>query len=220
MDNAISDERIRNKIMNRLSVDDRVDVTRIRLEVTGGKIKLSGVVNSLAEAEAARSHVRSVAGLHEVDDHLTVLNSHPVVTDEQIKLRVSNILLWSAELDLRGVDVQVEDGVLTLEGSVDAFWKRIRAQELASFIAGVRRIANSLVVVPTKDTTDQSIAGDVQAALQRSMAVDVNNINLKVENGLITLSGIVPTWSMYIAMEDTARFTAGVTGVRNLLIVE
>lgn len=220
MENAIGDERVRSKIMNRLVVDEKLDANRIRVDVHGGKVSLSGVVNSPAVAEAVRAHARSVAGLYSVEDHLTVLNSNQVVTDEQLKWRVSNILLWSAEVDLRGIDVQVEDGILLLEGVVDAFWKRIRVQELASFIAGVRKIVNNLVVVPTRDTTDRSIAEDILAAVQRSMAIDVNNITLKVENGTVTLSGIVPTWSLFIAMEDTARFTGGVTGVRNLLIVE
>jgi osmotically-inducible protein OsmY len=48
---------------------------------------------------------------------------------------------------------------------------------------------------------------------------NARDINIKVENQIVTLSGKVPGWKAYHAAHDTALYTRGVVQVLNNLVV-
>ena len=115
---------------------------------------------------------------------------------------------------------EVKAGRVTLSGRVDAYWRKKRAEELVSAIIGVLAVDNALAVVPTESRVDKSMADDITAAFERNRAIDINTVDVKVEDGIVTLSGKVPTWNAMLTAEDIARYTAGVVDVINDLSVE
>jgi osmotically-inducible protein OsmY len=48
----------------------------------------------------------------------------------------------------------------------------------------------------------------------------LENVQIRVKDGIVTITGSVPTWSTSFDIEDTARYTAGVVGVKNHLAVD
>lgn len=78
------------------------------------------------------------------------------------------------------------------------------------FLNGVTRVVNELAVIATKDIHDREIAADIEAALERSSGVNVNDINVKVEKGVVTLDGTVPSWMCRKIAHDIAIHTEGV----------
>ncbi|MHB9155532.1 MAG: BON domain-containing protein, partial [Endomicrobiales bacterium] len=102
----------------------------------------------------------------------------------------------------------------------DTFWKKIKAVSLAAEVDGVLDIRDKLSVVPGKNPADEAVAEEVVAALERNTGVDVDKINVSVENGVVTLSGTVTDYPARRAAEETARCTAGVTGINNNLVIE
>lgn len=50
--------------------------------------------------------------------------------------------------------------------------------------------------------------------------IDSRQIKVSVVDGVVTLSGEVSTWSTSFDIEDTARYTSGVVGFKNNLLVE
>lgn len=217
---VVEDERIRNEIFHALGLDSRLAEAKVDVSVSRGTVTLTGTVSSLVARDALLQIARDVRGVKAIGHQLGIMCPGPVIADDLLVSRIRSILSWSGELNAGGIEISVQKGAVLLEGYVDAYWKRTRAGELAGQIAGVTRIDNNLVVVSSRSSTDQSIAEDIMAALQRSMGIDLNRINLKVKDGYVVLTGEVPTYTMYLAVEDTARFTAGVTGVKNMLAVE
>lgn len=63
------------------------------------------------------------------------------------------------------------------------------------------------------------IARNIEAALERNFNVNVDNVTLKVSNGVVTLSGTVANWSAWQATYNTAAYTSGVINVIDQLTI-
>jgi osmotically-inducible protein OsmY len=74
-------------------------------------------------------------------------------------------------------------------------------------------------VVPTHSVLDETISENVLAALRRNVGIDETLINVKVENGIVTLSGSVRSWVARNAAFDAALFTDGVVDVVDNLVI-
>ncbi len=114
----------------------------------------------------------------------------------------------------------MKKGEVVLEGHVDAYWKVFRAQQIASDVMGVVDIENMLTVVPTETVTDQVIATSIMNAIDRSYAVNVEDVDVKVKDGIVTLSGKLPTRASCEAALECAYNTQGVRDVKDRLHIE
>jgi len=104
---------------------------------------------------------------------------------------------------------------------VPSFWKKLKAGRLVSQVTGVLHVDNRLSVVPSRQETDEALAGEVRAAIQRSPDVlDKEDIEVRVENGTVVLSGTVPTGISRNAAYEAAVYTSGAVDVRNEITVE
>ena len=120
------------------------------------------------------------------------------------------------------IGVEVDNGVVTLTGSVTSYAKLLAAADVASGIAGVKGVANELVVrVPGLGIpSDTDIAGAVATALRVDPDVNEDSIEVVVRDGVVTLKGSVGYWYQRNAAEDGARRIAGVVSVKNAIRVE
>jgi len=71
--------------------------------------------------------------------------------------------------------------------------------------------------VPSKKITDEAIAEAVVAALDRDEQIEVEDVTVAVNNGIVTLTGEVPTWTAKNSAELDVSFTAGVIDVNDEL---
>lgn len=65
-------------------------------------------------------------------------------SDEQIKDRACEALWRSQEVDARGIDVSVEEGIVTLKGHVDSRGAKKISQRCVENIPGVEDVLNHL----------------------------------------------------------------------------
>lgn len=84
---------------------------------------------------------------------------------------------------------------------------------------GVIVIENHLAVVPTEDIIDQQIAEDIMRTIDAKANVEADDINVTVKDGVVTLTGTVPSWTARRSAFDAALYTTGVVGVENRLTV-
>jgi len=66
--------------------------------------------------------------------------------DADLAVEIRDILASDPELDAREIEVQVEDGTVTLRGIVDGSEAGLLAEELVESVAGVREVRNALRV--------------------------------------------------------------------------
>jgi osmotically-inducible protein OsmY len=214
-------EEIKKNVVDQLYWDVRVDASDVEVSVDDGTVTLTGKVPSYSASQAATTTVWSVDGVTAVENNLNIEAPSAVdlPSDSDIQSNIESMLLWNSEIDSTIVDVRVENGIVTLEGTIDAYWKKVRAEELSD-VTGVLSVVNKLGVVPTEDVVDEDIAQDVTDALERSISVNVDDITVKVKDSKVTLTGVVPSWTAFRAAEDSAFYTLGVTEVDNRLTIQ
>lgn len=218
---AFTDEEIKRVVIDQLAWDYRIGMSAIEVYVHNGEVTLEGTVPSYAARQAAQADVLQVPGVVSVKDRLVIKfpSNISVPSDSEIQIRLLNRLLWNPNIESSGIDVTVDRGTVILRGTTDAYWKKMRAEEIAYDIQGVVHVSNELVVVPTHTYADKAIAQDIMAALQRNFELDHHRIDINVDNGRVTLSGTVYDLREVHKAYRIARFTRGVRDVVNLLKV-
>jgi osmotically-inducible protein OsmY len=217
----MTEERIKKDVVDQLYWDNRIDASQIMVSVKEGKVTLEGVVPTFMSRQIAEMDAFTVLGVISVENNLDVRHPEDVSlpTDQEVEANIRSLLHWSPDVEATEIEVSVASGHVTLEGSVDAYWKKVRAEELASTMAGISGITNRLSVVPSKSLTDKWIAEDIQSALERDASIDDENVEVKVENGNVTLSGQIYTSWAYRSLHEIVARTAGVVAVRNDLVL-
>ncbi len=216
-----ADELIKKNVTDELVRDTRVDASKVHIEVDKGTVLLKGEVPSYLAKAAAAEDALSVLGVIDIKNHLLV-RYPPTVTvppDTEIESAIRTKLAANPDIDLLDLNVTVTAGEVTLRGTVDAFWKKGYAEMLVETEPGVTFINNHLAVVPSDDVVDQDIANDIVYSLETRAAVDAENVDVSVVNGIVTLTGEVFDWSARRSAEDAAVHTAGVVRVDNNLAV-
>ncbi|MFP4417192.1 MAG: BON domain-containing protein [Chitinispirillaceae bacterium] len=214
----ITAEQIRKDVVDQLYWDGRLEAAEVQVDVHDGEVILQGYVPSYAAHEAAEADALAVPGVLRVKNRTTI--GRPPAgkeeegpSDGQIAQSVNAVLSWNRSLSGSAIVARADDGVVTLEGSVDAYWKKQRAQEVAYEIIGVLSVMNEIAVVPSGDHTDQAIAENIRLAMERSSDVFPDLLTITVEDGDVQIKGEVPDWSGYYSVRHIAQYTAGVTNV-------
>ena len=143
-------------------------------------------------------------------------------TDSELQQDVMTELKWEPTIKAAEIGVGVRDGVVTLSGYVDSFYKKWAAERAAERVFGVKAVAEEIQVrlSGSLKRSDEDIARAVSDALEWNASVPHDCIKVQVENGLVTLSGKVDWWYQKDAAEDAVRKLVGVVLVSNYIIIK
>lgn len=142
-------------------------------------------------------------------------------TDLELRRDVEAELAWDPAVTAEGVGVAVTDGVVTLSGQLATFAEKDAVEHAVRRVAGVRGLALDLQVTlgQNHQRTDSEIALAASHALRWNSLVPDERIQLRVENGWVTLSGEVD-WAHQVAnAEQSVRSLVGVRGLYNRIVV-
>lgn len=214
------EEDVKQDVVDQLAWDDRVNAAAVDVEVCESTVVLRGIVPSYWSKTAAIEDTELVPGVDRVDDQLAVRWS-PVYSpsDSDLRDNVDRALRWNPNIDMSRITIDVFDGTVSLEGTVDSLWKKLHAERAASDVAGVTRVENRLAVVPTATYADDAIARDIVAALKRNSMIDAERVEVQVADGVVTFSGSVPNPAARRFAREIARRTSGVVDIRDNLSV-
>jgi len=142
-------------------------------------------------------------------------------TDAQIHHDVLEELRWDPRVDETEVGVEVDDGVVTLTGTVTSWAKRAAAQDAARRVTGVLDVANDITVkIPGGlARSDTEIAQAIRHALQWDVFVPDDRITSTVTDGWVTLEGTVEQLAQRDDAERAVRNLVGVKAVVNRITV-
>lgn len=141
--------------------------------------------------------------------------------DLQLQQRVIDELEFEPQVDAAHIGVSVRDGVVTLSGHVSSFVEKFAAERTVRRVKGVRAVAQELEVrLPSEaKTADDEIAARAARILNWDVAVPHGRISIKVEHGIVTLSGEVDWHFQRAEAEYDVRKLSGVKAVINDIIV-
>ena len=213
------DLELQHAVAEELEWAPHIDASHVTLTVRDGIVRLTGFVSSLAEKKAAERtvwHIRGVRGIvQEIEVRIPEAQRH---TDDEIAHRVLSVLRWDARIPTDRIQIEVEDGVVKLIGSVDWRFERTEAEERVHSLAGVKEVDNQLMVHRSDAPTD--VKARVERAFQRHAHLHAADIVIQVKGRKLTLSGHVPSVNDLYTAENAAWSAAGVDEVDNRLLVQ
>lgn len=238
------DAEIVRAIEDAAVLDPRVETDGLDVKVTGGVATLTGDVPSVQAKMAAESLARNTVGVSSVKNELAVVPQKPV-GDAAITDALRTALLYDPFTQSYQIGVKVNDGTVTLTGTVDNAFERAQATHVAAGINGVKRVDNRLDVeepdvsyvysfylepyAPLVDTwyyvpvrparPDAEVMREIQEELTWSPFVDGDEVNVNVVSGKATLTGTVDSHAEREAATENA-FEGGALVVDNRLEVK
>jgi osmotically-inducible protein OsmY len=213
---ASRDEIIARLVFDELFWDSRVDASKVQIEVSDGVVVLTGHTPTYADRYAAQADAELIEGVVEVKNRIEV--AHPkIVPDVELAQNVTDVLVWTPDVDASDIEVTAHEGAVTLKGCVRLYWEKLRAHLLAARVDGVIHVVDELAVTPTESVTDHEIAEALMQALARRLHEDVHTVQATVKDGAATLRGAVANSALVRAVQDVAEHTTGVVAVHNEL---
>ncbi len=206
-DGRPSDTEITAAVDGEFIYDSVVPFNEIDVMTAAGIVTLSGECKTLLAKERAEAIAESTRGVRSVVNLVTV---KPVVRDnEEIRRDVKEGLLNDAATESYEVQVEVDNGTVTLAGTVDSWQEKELVSSVTKGIKGVAGVQNNLLVAYETERLDTEIQRDVEAVLARDIWVDDLLVDADVSDGVVTLSGTVGS----VAEKRRAFSDAWVTGV-------
>lgn len=210
----------RNLERHRLTKKEGAD---IQVTVDDHIVTLSGTVPSLTlmrEAEEQAWHANNDV---RIENHLSVRSTK---TDSELAEEVGRAIRRYPRNDIFDwVDASVQDGVVTLTGAVTQPYRKTDYVKVLEEVPGVKQIENGLHVLPLSNFDDEIRDAAARAIYQDPLFARYAHetfppIHIIVENGKLTLKGVVATPMEKQIAETNVRTRVMAFAVVNELSVE
>ena len=150
-----TDAQIQQDVMAELKWEPFLIAHEIGVTVKDGVVTLSGQVDSYSKKLMAEKAAKKVSGVKAIAEDIQIgVSKTNVKSDTEIAAAIVNALKWHTPLMKEQIKVKVEDGYVKLEGEVEWEFQRINAKTAIENIAGVRSVANLIVVKPKLEAKD------------------------------------------------------------------
>jgi osmotically-inducible protein OsmY len=216
---VMNDIALRNDVLEELEFEPSVDARHIGVAVSHGIVTLTGHVGSFAEKATVERAVGRVRGVRGIAQEIQVrLAANRKINDDEIAERALKIIAWDTTIPADHVQVKVENGRVTLRGTVDWDYQRQAAADAVRKLSGVVGLTNELTVGPRAIATD--VKTRIENALKRAAELEAAHIRVGVVGGRVTLDGRVHTLRERIAAQRAAWSAPGVHVVEDRINVE
>jgi hyperosmotically inducible protein len=213
-----SDAEIQHDVLRELAWDTRLDEAEVGVSVHEGVVSLNGSVNSWGKRLAAQEAAHRVAGVLDVANDLEVKLGHGLMRDDvEIAHVVRLALKWNSCVPNERIQSTVSLGVVTLGGEVELLSQRVDAERAVSHLVGVSRVVNNILVVPPHIASD--VHASIASALQRHASRAAEHIELRMQDGLLTISGHVQSWAEKQLVLGAASTTVGVQAIEDQVAI-
>lgn len=201
-------------------------VARVDVTCRDGVVTLTGSVPDREQRDLAGDTVAELPGVVRVENDIVIAPGAPEHSDPWIALSVRTTLLLRPHVSGTATTVEVSNGVVTLKGTAANAAQRELTEEYAKEVAGVKAVANHIVVVPNapsetvgEDIDDASITGQLKLELLSHSATSALNTKVSTENGLVKITGNADSDAEKALVTELASTIRGVKSVENDMTV-
>ncbi len=213
-----NDAQIQTDVQNQLKWEPQLNAAEIGVAVKNGIVTLSGIVDTYPKKMAAERVTKNVIGVKAVALDIQVGIS-PVnrKSDAEIAEACVNALRWDSSVPDDKIKVKVENGTVSMEGTVEWGYQRLAAKNALVKLTGVKGVNNMIVVKQKPSSID--IKQRIRESFITTAGHEADNIRLEVLGSKVTLKGSVKSHYEKEEAENTAWATPGVNEVENKIEV-
>jgi osmotically-inducible protein OsmY len=214
----MNDQELVASVSDELFWDPKIKTVSVAVSADGGVVTLRGTVGSFRQKREAKKAAERVWGVVSVDNQIDVeLMGEKRREDADLRGDVLQALMLDS-LVPTSVDAWVEDGVVTLTGTVEWQYERDEAEFVVGNLLGVTAIENDIYLA---DTTPSStdVEKKIKKAFSRNAKLDAKALTVATSDGTVTLSGQVRSWDEHDDAVAAAWAAPGVKSVDDLLTV-
>jgi osmotically-inducible protein OsmY len=240
---TMTEEKIEKEIRAKLEKDTRINLHRYPISVAlqNGDLVLAGEVENIAAKKLVLVAAAETHGVQRIVDRLKVVPAEKM-GDAEIRDHVCKVLIEESALErcfIRGlvevsveparkditestgsIVVEVNDGVVTLNGEVPSLTHKRLAGVLAWWVPGTRDVINGLEEVPPEEDNDDELIDAVRLVLEKDPFVNASKIRVSSKDWIVTLEGFVPNEMIKQMAERDAWYVLGVKQVINRIAIE
>lgn len=215
-----NDKDLKQRILNELKWDSRVDWASVQVQVTDGVVTLTGVVPTYAQKIAAQLAAHRVTGVLDVANDVVVKpNDQFARIDTDIAAAVRNALEWDALVPNELIQSTVSDGWVTLDGEVDYLRERTDAEKAIRRLSGVVGVTNNITIRKQKIDVRQ-LRDEIESALERRATRQAERLRIEVNDGAVELWGRVHSWQEKRAVIGSVAHAPGLKQLRDHLRID
>jgi osmotically-inducible protein OsmY len=235
-------ERVINEVSAALEREPAVNnhLFPVQIGFNDGVLTLEGEVERITAKKKALEVAAAVPGVTGIVDRLRLVPSTEM-QDGEIQDHVCNALLaenslgscaiWSivkknpevireADQGVDGsIDVEVNDGVVILNGAVTSLSAKRLAGVLAWWVPGSRDVVNGIEVAPPEEDNDDEVVDAVRLVLEKDPFVNAAQVRVTCRDYAVTLEGLVKNETQRQMAEADCWYVFRVDQVVNLLQV-
>ena len=211
-----TDAKLKDDVLAELAWDPAIHADSIGVIVKFGVVTLTGHINTYIEKLAVEKAVRQVDGVKAIAMELDVkLSTEHKRSDTEIAQAALYALRWHTWVPSERIQVEVDQGWVTLSGDVDWQYQLASAEQSVRNLQGVRGLTNRIMVKAQVNSKD--ISKEITDALTRHAQREAQRLQIKVERGTVTLQGTVDSLADRDAVIGAAYGTRGVAKVVDML---
>lgn len=214
------DSSLRQAVERKLSQNRRLQHS-IQVSATeDGLVILTGIVNTGYDRISAHNDAWFTPGVTAVDNRLRLRHPREEVftpaksSDIALQSRLKDAFRRHPDLDAEKITPVVRGRIATLWGTCDAYWKKLRAQEVAEAAADFSDVLDYLAVVPSGEREDERSGEEAMQVLAGIPDVDPQYVVVQVEpGGVVIVSGTVADERARIRVLEALHGLPGIVGV-------
>jgi len=185
----VNDSTLKKAIHEEFKTHPFFTGNNIKLKIDDGIVTLYGNTENLITKDKTTEIVSMIKGVRGIVNLIEV--DAPYVNDTVLKANVDEALYKDPVLESYQLILKVDSGVVNLYGRVDSWHEKQLASEVVKTVRGVKEVKNNIAFIYKKNRPDQDIKADIVSLLRNDARIDGVLVDVKVENGTVTLSGDV-----------------------------
>ena len=202
----------------------------IKIHSGNGAVTLTGVVSENFHKSLAGDTVAGLPGVKRVDNRLEIEGASPTPnSDAWLRDKVKVALLFHRRVSAVATEVEVSDGIVTLQGEAASQAQKELTTEYAKDVDGIKGVRNEMIVSATakkalrsvgEKIDDASVTAQVNMTLLNHRSTSVVNTTVRTKRGVVTVGGEAKNAAEKVLVGKLVANINGVKKVKNRMTVK